>query len=103
MQIEASKQKAQQLEEQVRVQPMSAMDAHELHQSIDDAEDLLHKKRVQQEEGSQRVSELQMQHNRFVVEMVGLYDCTVSCTTLIWLCSCTQISLVQLHVEHANL
>ena len=66
MQIMASTQKIQELEEQIRHQPMSAKDAHELHQSIGDAKDVLEMKRNQEEASCRRISELQMQHNRQV-------------------------------------
>lgn len=66
MQIEASKQKSRELEDQIRSQPMSASDAHELLQSIRDAEDELEKNKQMQDENNQRVAELQMQHNRSV-------------------------------------
>lgn len=62
----ASNERVQELEEQIRHQPMSAMDAHDLHQSIKDAEDMLEMKRNQQEASGRRISELQMQHNRQV-------------------------------------
>ena len=44
---------------------MSASDAHELLQSIRDAEDELEKNKQMQDENNQRVAELQMQHNRY--------------------------------------
>ena len=65
MQIEASREKIQELEDQIRHQPMSAADARELHQSVKDAEDTLEIKRAQQAECAKRISELQMQHNRY--------------------------------------
>jgi hypothetical protein len=43
---------------------MSARDAQELHQSIEDAEDILSKSQSLQQENGQRVAELQMLHNR---------------------------------------
>lgn len=64
VQIEASKEKIHELEEQIRRQPMSASDADELHWKIKEAEDMLEKKRMQQEEGLKRISELQIQHNK---------------------------------------
>lgn len=67
MQIEASQAKISELEEQIRHQPMSSKDAQELHQNIDDAEDMLNKNRSMQQDSGQRVSELQMQHNRYVL------------------------------------
>ena len=67
MQIEASQQKIIELEEQIRRQPMSAKDAQDLHQSIEDAESMLSKNRSMQQESGHRVSELQMQHNRWVL------------------------------------
>ena len=66
MQIMASSERVQELERQIRQQPMSAMDAHDLHQNIKDAEDVLEMKRNQQEASGGRISELQMQHNRLV-------------------------------------
>lgn len=60
----ASKERVQELDGQIRCQPMSAMDAHDLHQSIKDAENTLEMKRNQQDASSRRISELQMQHNR---------------------------------------
>ena len=59
-------EKAKELEQQIRQQPMSAMDAHDLHQSIKDAEEMLEMKRNQQETSCRRISELQMQHNKWV-------------------------------------
>ena len=47
---------------------MSARDAQELHQSIEDAESILSKSRSVLEENGQRVAELQMLHNRCCVE-----------------------------------
>lgn len=67
MQIEASREKVQELEEQIRHQPVSAIDARALHQSVKDAEDTLEIKRAQQAECAKRISELQMQHNRNVM------------------------------------
>ncbi len=64
MQIEASREKVQELEEQIRKQPVSAADARELLQSVKNAEDTLEIKREQQHESAKRISELQMQHNR---------------------------------------
>ena len=52
------------MEEQIRLQPMSTAEAQELHQSIKDAENLLRTKRMQQDQSMQRISELQMQHNK---------------------------------------
>ena len=66
IQIEASQHKMAELEEQIRHQPMSAKDAQDLHQSIEDAENMLSKNRSMQEESGHRISELQMQHNRCV-------------------------------------
>ena len=63
-QIESTRLKGQDLEEQIRVQPMSTSEAQELHQSIRDAENLLRTKRTQQDQSLQRISELQMQHNK---------------------------------------
>ena len=65
IQIEASKKRISDLEEQIRIQPMSAKDAQELHQNIEDAEDMLHKNQSMQHESGQRVAELQMLHNRY--------------------------------------
>ena len=67
MQIEASQNRISELEEQIRHQPMSAKDAQDLHQNIEDSEDMLNKNRTMQQESRQRVSELQMQHNRYCV------------------------------------
>ena len=64
MQIEASQLKVRELEEQVHRQPMSAADARELHQSLKDAEEDLDRKRKQYHYSTERISELQMQHNR---------------------------------------
>lgn len=64
MQLEASKMKILELEEHIRHQPMSASDAHNLHQSIKDAEEMLEKKQRTEEDSLERVSELQMQHNK---------------------------------------
>ena len=64
VQIPSSKGKIKELEKQIRKQPMSSNDAHDLHQSIKDTEDMLEKKRLQQEESIKRVSELQIQHNK---------------------------------------
>ena len=44
---------------------MTASDAHELLQSIRDAEDELEKNKQIQDENNQRIAELQMQHNRY--------------------------------------
>lgn len=66
MQIEASRTKISELEEQIRQQPMTSKDAQELHQNIEDSEDMLNKTRSIQQDSIQRVSELQMQHNRCV-------------------------------------
>ncbi len=63
-QLESSREKAKELEEQIRLQPMSTAEAQELHQSIKDAENLLRTKRMQQDQSMQRISELQMQHNK---------------------------------------
>ena len=62
------KRKISDLEEQIRIQPMSARDAQELHQSIDDAEDILSKSQFLQQENGQRIAELQMLHNRCCIE-----------------------------------
>ena len=66
MQIESSRTKINELEEQIRHQSMSSKDAQELHQNIEDSEDMLNKNRAMQQDSIQRVSELQMQHNRCV-------------------------------------
>ena len=47
---------------------MSARDAQELHQNIEDAEDMLSKSQSLQQENGQRVAELQMLHNRWCIE-----------------------------------
>ena len=75
-QIEASRTRISELEEQIRHQPMSSKDAQELHQNIDDSEDMLNKHRAMQEDSIQRVSELQMQHNRCVCV------CVLQCTAV---------------------
>ena len=72
IQIEASKRKISDLEEQLRIQPMSAKDAQELHQNIEDAEDILSKSQFLQQENGQRVAELQMLHNRYCQWLTGL-------------------------------
>ena len=71
MQIEASQKRIGELEEQIRHQPMSAKDAQDLHQNIEDSEDMLNKNRLMQEESRQRVSELQMQHNRYTLQCIN--------------------------------
>jgi len=63
-QMESTRLKGRELEEQIRVQPMSTSEAQELHQSIRDSENLLRTKRSQQDQSLQRISELQMQHNK---------------------------------------
>ena len=75
MQIEASRTKISELEEQIRQQPMSSKDAQELHQNIEDSEDMLNKNRAMQQDSIQRVSELQMQHNRCVCVCVCVCMC----------------------------
>ena len=72
MQLEASREKIQELEEQIRHQPMSVVDARDLHQGIKNTEDMLEMVRAQDEESAGRISELQMQHNRSVV-LAGNY------------------------------
>lgn len=67
MQLEASREKIQELEEQIRHQPMSVVDARDLHQSIKNTEDMLEMVRAQDDESAGRISELQMQHNRSVM------------------------------------
>ena len=64
IQIEASRSKIKELEEQIHLQPMSATDVHDLYQSIHDVKGMLQNKRAQQEDSLQRISELQMQHNK---------------------------------------
>lgn len=71
MQLEASREKIQELEEQIRHQPMSVVDARDLHQSIKNTEDMLEMVRVQDDESAGRISELQMQHNRSVISASG--------------------------------
>ena len=56
MQIEASKEKSKELEEQIRSQPMSAKDAQHLLQEIRDAEDVLGKNRQMGVEKQERVN-----------------------------------------------
>ena len=84
MQIEASQTKISELEEQIRQQPMSSKDAQELHQNIEDSEDMLNKNRAMQQDSIQRVSELQMQHNRCVCVCVCVcvYVCRFTCTAV---------------------
>ena len=66
MQIEATTEKTKELEEQIRNQPMSAMEARKLKQRTIDDRDMVTKMRVMAEESNQQVSELQMQHNQSV-------------------------------------
>ncbi len=65
--IDASKQSVAALEEQVRLQPMSANDAHELHEGIREATEMLEKYRKRVKDSENTVGELQMQHNRSVL------------------------------------
>ena len=67
MQMEASQHKISELEEQIRQQPMTAKDAQDLHQNIEDAENRLNQHRARREENERNISELQMQHNRWEV------------------------------------
>ena len=66
MQIEASKEKVAELEERIRVQPMSATDARELHESISTVESAQEVKRAQNDEMTRRIAELQIQHSKLV-------------------------------------
>lgn len=66
VQIESAEGQTHQLEAMVRSQSMSAAEAVSLHQSIHDAEDFIEKNRTSQDSSSQRIGELQMQHNKNV-------------------------------------
>ena len=66
MQIAATQEKTRELEEQVRQQPMSSMEARKLKQRVKDDRETVAKLRAMVEECNQRVSELQMQHNQSV-------------------------------------
>ena len=48
---------------------MSAKDAQELRQSISDTEHTLDKHRSTQQQNTQRVEELQIQHNRYTEQI----------------------------------
>ncbi len=74
IQLEASKQSVTALEEQVRQQPMSASDAHDLLEAIREATMLVDKYRQRIKDGEATVGELQMQHNRLLHETQKLAD-----------------------------
>ena len=97
IQIEASKRKISDLEEQIRIQPMSAKDAQELHQNIEDAEDILSKSQFLQQENGQRVAELQMLHNRYCQWLTGLQVQIVLVDSF-----CRTVAVVDGECRHVN-
>ena len=71
MQIEACKQKAKELEEQIRQQPMTSKEVQETHQRVKENYEMLDKYRAMVDDWNHQVSELQMTHNRYCREGGG--------------------------------
>lgn len=66
LQILSSKEKAVELIEYIKTQPMSAKEAQELHQKIKDKQDTRDTMKKRVHEDRENISELQMKHNRMV-------------------------------------
>lgn len=76
IQIEECKRKSEELEEQIRQQPMNSKELKEVRQRMKEDHELLDKYRHMVDGWNQQIGELQMKHNRCVcVQCVLMYNC----------------------------